>query len=185
MMGVAMVAKDEDFAVMFMVQYVAYLMFSELCNLTVGQVIWPLQGSGEQCALTSAPQEELKAFKKAEFDESVLLDGHLSVALVKALTRYTAGKTAATPLCSRSQARYAGDSVQCPEAAGVYVITTHPYFVRHGGPSSDALCRTRSWKFKNEADGAARKALGGTKSTLGCSRKPRSCQTPRESVDNW
>ena len=125
MMGVAMVAKDEeDFAVMLILQYVAYLRPSELCNLTVGQVFQPLQGSGEQCALLSAPQEELKALKTAEFDESVLLDGHLSVALGKALTRYTAGKTAATQLWSRSQARYAEDFVQCAEAAGVNVITT-------------------------------------------------------------
>ena len=86
---------------MLIVQYVAYLRPSELCNLTAGQVIRPLQGSGASSwALLLAPQEELKASKTADFDESVLLDGHLSVALVKALTRYTAGKTAATPLWS-------------------------------------------------------------------------------------
>ena len=105
MMGVAMVVKDEDFAVMLIVQYVAFLKSSELCNPTVGQVIWPLQGSDEQWTLLSVPQEELNALKTAEFDESVLLDGHLSVALVKALTRYTAGKTAATQLWSRSHTR--------------------------------------------------------------------------------
>ena len=79
MMGVQLVAKDEEFAVMLVVQHVAYLRPSELCNLTAGQVIRPLQGSAASSwALLLAPQEELKASKTAEFDESVLLDGHLS-----------------------------------------------------------------------------------------------------------
>ena len=77
MMGVAMVAKDEDFAVMLIVQYVTYLMISELCNLTVGQIIRSLQGSDELWTLPLGPQEELKAFKTVEFDESVLQDDHL------------------------------------------------------------------------------------------------------------
>ena len=100
--GVALVAKDEEFAVMLVVQYVAHLRPSELCNLTAGQVIRPLQESGASSwGLLLAPQEDLKASKAAEFDDNVLLDGHLSVALPKALTRYTAGKMAATPLWSR------------------------------------------------------------------------------------
>ena len=66
------------------VQYVAYLRPSELYNLTAGQVFRPLHRSGASSwALFLAPQEELKASKTAEFDESVLLDGHLSVALIK------------------------------------------------------------------------------------------------------
>ena len=59
---------------------------SELCNLTVGQVIHPLQGSGASSwALPSALLEEVKASKTGKFDESVLFDGHLSVALGKVL----------------------------------------------------------------------------------------------------
>ena len=80
-----------------------------------------------------------KASKTAEFDESVLLDGHLSVALGKALTIYPAGKTSVTPLWSCPQAKYAEDFAKWAEAAGVNVITTHPYSFRHGGASSDAL----------------------------------------------
>ena len=94
MMGVAMVTKDKEFAVLFVVQYVACLRPSDMCNLTAGQVTRPLQGSvASSWALLLALQEELKDSKTAEFDESALLDGHLSVALGKALTRYTAGKT--------------------------------------------------------------------------------------------
>ena len=55
-----------------------------MCNLTVGQVIRPLQGSGASSwALLLALLEEMKASKTGEFDESVLLDGHLFVALGK------------------------------------------------------------------------------------------------------
>ena len=166
MMGVAMATKDEEFAVMLVVQYVAYLRPSELCNLTAGQVIRPLQGSGASSwALLLAPQEDLKASETAEFDESVLLDGHLSVALGQALMRYTTGKASATPLFSRTQTGYALDFAKWVEVAGVNVITTHP----HGGASSDAHWRTRSLlEIQNEADGAARQVSGGTRSTLGC-----------------
>ena len=54
MMGVAMATKDEEFAVMLVVQYVAYFRPSELCNRTAGQVIRPLQGSG-----ASRPRQSL------------------------------------------------------------------------------------------------------------------------------
>ena len=98
MMGVAMAGKDEEFAVMLVVQYVPHLRPSELCNLTAGQVIRPLQESGASSwALLLAPQEELKTSKTGEFQESVLLERHLSVALGKILTRYTADKAATTP----------------------------------------------------------------------------------------
>ena len=96
--GTAMVAKDEEFFVMLAAQCVAYLRPSELCSLTTGQVIRPLWGSGTRCwALLLAPQEDLKAAKTAEFDESILLDGELSVALGRALAKCTAGKVASTP----------------------------------------------------------------------------------------
>ena len=98
MMGVATAAKDEEFAMKLVTQYVAYLRPSDLCNLTAGQVIHPKESGAANWALLLAPHEELKTSKTGEFDESVLLDGHLSIAIGKMLTRYTAGKTAATPL---------------------------------------------------------------------------------------
>ena len=79
-MGMAMAAEDEEFAVMLVIQYVAYLRPSELCNLTAGQVIRPLKESGaDSWTLLLAPQEQLKTSKTGEFDESVFLDGHLSI----------------------------------------------------------------------------------------------------------
>ena len=121
MMGVAMATKDEEFAVMLVVQNVAYLRPSELCNLTAGQVIRPLQGSGASSwAFLLAPQEDLKASETAEFDESVLLDGHLSVALGQALMRYTTGKASATPLFSRTQTGYALDFARSEKSVRRY-----------------------------------------------------------------
>ena len=49
------------------------------------------------------------------------------------------------PLWSRSQAKYAVAFAKWAETSGVHVITTHPHSVRHGGASSDALWRTRSF----------------------------------------
>ena len=48
MMGVALVAKDEEFAVVLVIQYVAFLRPSEMSNLTAGQVIRHLQGSARE-----------------------------------------------------------------------------------------------------------------------------------------
>ena len=61
-----MVAKDEKIAVMLAIQYVAYLRPSELCNLTVGQVIRPLRGLGASSrALLLAPREELEGLENS------------------------------------------------------------------------------------------------------------------------
>ena len=143
MTSVAMVAKEEEFAVMFVVQYVACSRPSELCDLTVGQVIRPLQGSGASSwAILLTLLEEVKASNTGELDLNDLSDGHLSVALGKVLVRYLTNKTSMIPLWSRSQTRYAEDFSKWAEVAGVTVITTHPYSVR--GASSDSLWRTRS-----------------------------------------
>ena len=80
-MGVAKVSNDEEFAV-FVAQFVAKLEAQRIMQSDASQVIRPLQESGASSwALLLAPQEELKASKTTEFNESVLLDGHLSVAL--------------------------------------------------------------------------------------------------------
>ena len=83
-MEVATAAKDEEFAVMLVIQHVGYLRPSELINLTAGQVIRPLKESGaDSWARLLAPQEESKISKTGEFDDSVLLDGHLSIAITQ------------------------------------------------------------------------------------------------------
>ena len=65
----AMVAKDEEFAVMIVVQYVACSRPSELRDLTVGQLIRPLQGSGASSwAILLTLLEEVKASNTGEFD---------------------------------------------------------------------------------------------------------------------
>ena len=120
-----MVAKDEEFAVMLAVQHVACSRPSELCDLTVGQVIRPLQGASSWATLLTL-LKEVKASKTGEFDQNVLLDGHLSSALGKVLARCTTNKTSMTPLWSRSQTRYAEDFAKWAEVAGVNKITTHP-----------------------------------------------------------
>ena len=73
-----MVVKDEEFAVMLVVQYVTYSSPSQLCNR-----ISPRQESGTSSwALHPQLLEEVEASKTEEFGEDVLLDGHLSVAFL-------------------------------------------------------------------------------------------------------
>ena len=135
-----MVAKDEEFVVVLAVQYVAYLRPIELCSLTTGQVIRPRWGSGTRCwALLLAPQEDLKASKTAEFDESILLDRELSVCTEQnagELHRRQGGfNTLLEPITGEIRSH---DLTKWAEISGVSVTTTHPYSVRHGEASSDA-----------------------------------------------
>ena len=118
MMGTAMVARDEKFAVLLAVQYVAYLRPSELWSSTTGQAIY-LASSGIGHTQLSSPlgsPGRLKASQIAQFHESISLDGKLSVALGKVLARCTACKASSTPLWSRSQPKYAQDFARWAEA---------------------------------------------------------------------
>ena len=78
----------------------------------------------------------MKVSNTGEFDQNVLLNGHLSVALGIVLAKYTTNKTSTTPLWSRSQTRYAEDFAKRAEVAGVNKITTHP----QPGPWSVVKC---------------------------------------------
>ena len=80
-MGVAKVANDKEFASV-RGSFVCLLEPQRIMQSDASQVIRPLQESGASSwTLLLAPQEELKASKKTEFDKSVVLDNHLSVAL--------------------------------------------------------------------------------------------------------
>ena len=81
MMGVAMAEKDVEFAVMLVVQYVAQRIVQS--DGRPGHSSF--KSRARAVGLLLAPQEELKTSKTGEFDESVLLDGRLSVAFGKVL----------------------------------------------------------------------------------------------------
>ena len=145
MMGVAMAVKDEEFAVMLVVQYVAYSRPSELRNLTAGQVIRPLRESLPLCQLCiSSILCRVRAKVTVQRNVFVELACFRGLQLFLRSQEESPAARARHPSGGRSQARYAVAFAKWAETSGVNVITTHPFSVRHGGASSDALWRTRS-----------------------------------------
>ena len=163
---------------MLVVQHVTYLRPSKVCNLMTNQVIRLPQGSGASSwALFSAPQGKLKGLEHGRVRRNRSVGRSSFGHARRSIDGYTADKTAAAPLLGRSQARYAvdfgsgrdhGSSVPSPVSVAGCALTN----------------TVGDGNSKNEANGTAGKASGGTTSTLSCSRKSRSCQTPRESLDN-
>ena len=93
MMGVATSAKDEEFAVMLVTQYVAYLKSKRIVqsHSRPGHS-FPQRVRSRQ--LGSPPGFPGRV---EDLENRRVLDGHLSIAIGKVLTRYTAGKAATTP----------------------------------------------------------------------------------------
>ena len=145
MAGCAMASGCKEFATMLLVQFCGYLRPSELVTLTACQVIAPVLGSQTaHWALLLAPQEEKRSSKTNAFDESVLLDWSDLPALGRGLARFRRGKSGRTPLWTLSQPDYTKQFVRFAEMSGVSCLAPHPYAVRHGGASFDALHKRRT-----------------------------------------
>ena len=169
MLGVAMVAKDEC-AVMLAIKYMAYLRPSELCNLTVGQVIRLLHWLGTSSrALLLAPQEELEGLENSRIRRK------------RSFGRSSFGRT--------------GPSID--EIHSWQDVCDTPLELLSGIVRQRFFQMGRSHRSECDHDSSV---LGSSRrSVIGCalanqsndgnskkrgSRKPRSCQTPRENMDN-
>ena len=127
-----------------MVQFDTYLRPSECLGLRVDQLIPPLPGSGTKFwALLLAPEEEAIPTKTQEFDESILLD---SPELVYLYPRFSALKkrSGRDLVWSFDYRKFSSLFKRVAELAGLGQAHLHPYMMRHGGASDDALRLTRS-----------------------------------------
>ena len=132
-----------EFALMLTLQFVAYLRPSELVNLAPSQVVEP-KGTEPHGALLLAPEEEGIPSKTRQFDESVILDRDDIPGLFTALSQQKARRHGATTLWSIGFQRYGELFKKYSAASGVSCLQPHPYSVRHGGASDDALRRRRT-----------------------------------------
>ena len=158
MMEVAMAARDEEFAVMLVVQNVAHLRTSDLCNLTAGQIIRP----SSWALLLNRRVRRKRLAGRSSFDRNR-----------QSIDEIHSWQSSDDSPLELSSSKVRSGFCQM----GVHVITIHSYSVRHGGASSDALWRTRSL-MEIQKRGRWR----SERSMLGCSKKLRNCRQPRESL---
>ena len=143
MAGAALHASDWEFAVMLMLQFVCYLRPSELTGLIAGQLVRP-RSSSQPWGILLAPQELGRTSKTKQFDESVLVDWKNIAGLRHALERLRTARRDEELLWHTSQAEYSKKFKLYAEMSEVHVLGAHPYSVRHGGASFDALNAKRS-----------------------------------------
>ena len=160
--------------------------------MRVASLVSPLPGSGASSwALLLALLEKVKASKTGEFDENVLLDGHLLVVFGKVLARCTVNKTSMTTLWSRSQTKYAEDFAKWATVAGVNVITTQPYSIRREAASSNRALANLVVVEDPAGTSSARVAQTGSQSRLISETRCRAKlhgsikHTQRPSKDGW
>ena len=145
MAGCALASGCWEFALMLLLQFCCYLRPAELLSLTACQVIDPVRGSQtSHWALLLAPQEEKRSSKTNAFDESVLIDWLDLPALGRGLAWARRGKTARMSMWPYNQQQYNALFVRFAEMSGVSCLAPHPYSLRHGGASFDALHKRRT-----------------------------------------
>ncbi|CAK0825587.1 unnamed protein product, partial [Prorocentrum cordatum] len=133
-----------EFARCLIFLFRAYLRPNECLGLRVHQLIPPLPSSGTKYwALPLAPEEEATPTKTKEFDESLLLD---SPELVFLYPRFSTLKKRSghENVWSFDYRKFSNLFKRVAGLVGMGQSNLHPYMMRHGGASDDALRQTRS-----------------------------------------
>ena len=143
LVGAAISLGQLDFGLALLVQFCGYLRPAELLNLKGRQIILAVQGSGvKHIALLLHPQEDGATSKTEERDESILLDWPIFSETRAAFA--VLKKRDASPAFGLDYRKYSELFHICAEMSGVVTLKCHPYSIRHGGASRDALLRTRT-----------------------------------------
>ena len=144
MAGAAVADGSYLFAVALILQFVCYLRPHELLNLKQHQVVEPVRGSlTSSWSLLLSPQELGRGSKTNQFDESVLVDWKELPALNRALKCRKERLLKDDPLWPFEHKEFNKLFVRYSEHSGVHLLSPHPYSVRHGGASHDALHQRR------------------------------------------
>ena len=144
LVGAALHVNELEFAQCLIFLFRTYLRPSECLGLKVDQLVQPLPGSGTTFwALLLAPEEEAIPTKTKEFDESILLD---NIELTYLFPRFLTLKrrSGRQPVWSFDYRKFSSLFKHVAELAGLGQANLHPYMMRHGGASDDALRQTRS-----------------------------------------
>ena len=130
-------------ALAWLVQFHCYLRPSELLALRGDSWVRPTLGSGvHHWALILHPQEGGNPSKTAEWDESLILDWPVFSRLTSILDRIR--KRPADLAFGLKYVTYLDLFRRASEISGVVKLQAHPYAIRHGGASHDALEGRRS-----------------------------------------
>ena len=126
-----------------MVAFMGYLRPSELTDLRVEQLVEPSKSAGTKAwSILLAPSEENIGSKTRTFDESCML-GWAEIEFMTWRLRALKAKDRGCRLWSFDYKTYSDLFTTMCEAAGVSCLSPHPYSLRHGGASLDALMKRR------------------------------------------
>ena len=144
LVGAALHINELEFAQCLIFLFRTYLRPSECLGLRVDQLVPPLPGSGTNFwALLLAPEEEAVPTKTKEFDESILLDNPELVCLYPRFSTLKK-RSGRDMVWSFDYRKFSSLFKRVSELAGLGQANLHPYMMRHGGASDDALRQTRS-----------------------------------------
>ena len=142
--GAAVSINRRDFGLALLIQFCGYFRPSELLAITADRLIPPQRFSGSTAwAVLLSPQEEAIGSKTHEFDESVLLDWEIFNRLTPVLYKLKA-RPPGSSIWDFNYVQYLEMFRTCSELSMVNYLNPHPYSIRHGGASDDALRGSRS-----------------------------------------
>ena len=143
LLGAALWQQRVDLAEAMLVQFIAYLRPGELTSLRRRQLVCPLPNSGTVCwGLVLAPEVNDLPSKTGQRDESVLLD-RFDPCILDHIFRKRLRLRPEASLWSFPPELYRQMFEETVAMAGLLGLAPHPYSLRHGGASHDALHKKR------------------------------------------
>ena len=143
MVGAACYVGELQMALAMLLAFMAYLRPGELLTPRPDQIIAPVRGSGTtHWALLLAPEEGGQSSKTHEFDESGILDWPI-VPDIFPLLQGLRNSPGVGPVWRFTYPEYLKSFHRFEELGGISVLRPHPYSLRHGGASHDALTSRR------------------------------------------
>lgn len=122
-----------------------YLRPGEMCGLTVGQLIAPMQGAlTPHWTVVLHPEELNIASQTGQYNDLLVLDGVYAATLAKVCEKLCAQRQPSDKVIGIDQAQYAEVFRTAVHRLGVQVLNLVPYQARHAGASCDLLANRRT-----------------------------------------
>ncbi|CAK0886869.1 unnamed protein product, partial [Prorocentrum cordatum] len=164
-----------DFCLGLLVAWDAYLRLpSDLIGMVGGSLVAPARRSRiNRWAILLFPEELPDRSKTGHFDEGMVLESDAAQSVSFALKALKSRSQADKPLWPFSGPRFRQDFAACASLAGLEDV--HPYQVRHGAASHDALFKVREFgavqeRLRHLSESSTRRYRKGTRYLAECEK---------------
>ena len=166
-----------DFSLGLLVAWDAYLRLpSDLIGMVGGSLVAPGRGSRiKRWAVLLFPEELPNRSKTGHFDEGMVLESDAVQSVGFALKKLKSQSVADGPLWPFSGPKFRRDFEEAASLAGLEDV--HPYQVRHGAASHDALYKVREFgavqeRLRHLSESSTRRYRKGTRYLAECEKLP-------------